>query len=134
MAFINMSFVFTVLQQCISPHCCANLYSMVLQNVIRSSTLLGAPAGVRIFCVKSCDLKNVSAHSQANKQVEIGRDESVDVLSSDWMQGDSAALHLFSGHQLLLDPGRRPLPPQPHIHGLPIRLQIPLGIHTHWMG
>lgn len=30
---------------------------------------------------------------------------SVDVSSSDRLQGDSAALHLFSGHQLLLDPG-----------------------------
>lgn len=65
---------------------------------------------------------------------QIRRDKGINVLLSDWLQGDSAALHLFSGHQLLLDSGRRPLPPQPHLHGLPIRLQVPLGLHTNRMG
>ena len=55
-------------------------------------------------------------------------------LSSDWLQGNSAALHLFSGHQLLLDLGRRSLPAQSHLHGLSVRFKIPLGLHTHWMG
>lgn len=78
-----------------------------------------------------CELTHTHTH---NKQAQIGCDKSVNVLSLDWLQGDSAALHLFSGHQLLLDPGRRPVPPQSYLYGLPIRLQIPLGLHPHRMG
>lgn len=53
---------------------------------------------------------------------------------SDWLQADGAVLHLFSGNQLLLDPGGRPVPPQPYLHGLSIGLQIPLGLYTNRMG
>lgn len=45
----------------------------------------------------------------------------IHVSLSGGLQNDSAALYLFSCHQLLLDPGRGSVPAQSHLHGLPIR-------------
>lgn len=51
-----------------------------------------------------------------------------------WMQDHRVALHLLPGNQLLLDPGRGAVPPQPHLHGLLLGHQIPVGLYPDWMG
>lgn len=51
-----------------------------------------------------------------------------------WLQGGGDALPLLLGHQPLLDPGGRPLPAQPDLHGLPLQQELPVGPHHHWLG
>lgn len=76
----------------------------------------------------------VIKHNLTNIAQQVVSLTGICVLLSGGLQSDSVALHLFSRHQLLLDPGGGPLPPQSHLHGLPIRQQIPLGFYIHWMG